>query len=327
MTKLVTIIGGSGFVGRYIAQRMARAGWRVRVACRHPNDAIFVRPYGVVGQVEPVFTNIRDDDSVRDVVNGADAVVNCVGVLVESGKNTFDAVQSEGAARVARMAQEEGVGAMVHISAIGADIDGESDYARTKGEGEAAVKQHFPDATILRPSIIFGPEDDFFNRFGGMARMMPVVPLVGADTLFQPVWVEDVAKAVEACLTGAANPGVYELGGPDVSSFKELVEQTAEIIRRKRAVVGLPGFVGRFMGWAGDLTSTLTLGIVKPLITRDQVIQLQHDNLVSDGAKGFADLGITPTSLEAVLPGYLWRFRPDGQYNDLTKETRRLHDG
>ena len=174
MSKLVTIYGGSGFVGRYIAYRMARAGWRVRVAVRHPNEALFVRTYGVVGQVEPVLCNIRNDGSVADALRGADAVVNCVGILVETGKNSFDAVQSEGAERIAHMAATEGVARFVHVSAIGADMEAESDYARTKGEGEAAILKHMPHAVILRPSIMFGPEDEFFNRFAGMTRTGPI---------------------------------------------------------------------------------------------------------------------------------------------------------
>jgi len=194
MSKLVTIYGGSGFVGRYIARRMAKAGWRVRVAVRRPNEAMFVKPYGVVGQVEPVLCNIRNDASVRQVMQGADAVVNCVGILVKSGKNTFDAVQSEGPERIARIAASEGITRMVQISAIGADMEADSDYARTKAEGEAAVLKHMPNAMILRPSIVFGPEDQFFNRFAGMTRLSPVIPVAGGATKFQPVYVDDVAQ-------------------------------------------------------------------------------------------------------------------------------------
>ena len=197
MSKLVTIFGGSGFVGRYVAQRMAKQGWRVRVAVRRPNEAIFVKPYGVVGQVEPIFCNIRDDDSVRAAMFGADAVVNCVGILEETGKNKFDAVQHEGAERIARIASEEGVQSLAHVSAIGADPESDSQYAKSKGLGEEAVRAAFPSAVILRPSIVFGPEDEFFNRFSAMARLSPVIPLFGAETKFQPVYVDDVAAAVE----------------------------------------------------------------------------------------------------------------------------------
>ena len=206
MNKLVTIYGGSGFIGRYIARRMAKEGWRVRVAVRRPNEAIFVRPYGVVGQVEPVFCNIRDDASVRAVMQGADAVVNCVGVLNEVGKNGFDAVQAEGAGRIARIAAELGVGQLVQLSAIGADADSASAYARSKAEGEAAVRRAFPEAVILRPSVVFGSEDQFFNRFAAMTRFGPLLPVVGAETKFQPVYVDDVAQAAVKAVLGEAAP-------------------------------------------------------------------------------------------------------------------------
>ena len=319
MSKLVTIYGGSGFVGRYVAQRMARLGWRVRVAVRRPNEAMFVKPYGVVGQVEPVFCNIRDDDSVRQVMTGADAVVNCVGVLSESGRNTFDAVQHEGAGRIARIAAEEGIASLVHMSAIGADADGDSDYARSKGQGEEAVTAAFPSAVILRPSIVFGPEDDFFNRFASMSRLSLVIPLVGAETRFQPVYVDDVAAAAEKAALGQAEAGVYELGGPDTGTFRELIHRTLEIVRRRRLVIGLPFWVGRAMGRAFGVVTFLSGGLVPVPLTLDQVRQLAHDNVVSIGARTLADLGIRPTSLEAVLPSYLWQFRPDGQYSDLTR--------
>ena len=204
MSQLVTIYGGSGFIGRYIARRLAKEGWRVRVACRRPNEAMFVKPYGAVGQVEPVLCNIRDDDSVRAVMQGADAVVNCVGILAPVGPNRFDAVQHEGAERVARIAADEGITRMVQISAIGADADSASAYASSKGLGEEGVLAHQPGAVILRPSIVFGTEDQFFNRFASMARSGPVIPVVGANTRFQPVYVDDVAKAATMAVTGQA---------------------------------------------------------------------------------------------------------------------------
>ena len=198
MSKLVTIYGGSGFVGRYIARRMAKAGWRVRVATRRPNESMFVKPYGTVGQVEPVFCNIRNDDSVRAVMAGADAVVNCVGLLNETGANTFEAIQRDGAGRVARIAAEQKVARLVHFSAIGANIDGLSNYSKTKGLGEADVLAAFPKAIILRPSVIFGDEDQFFNKFAAMTRLGPILALVGGETKFQPVYVDDVAQAQPA---------------------------------------------------------------------------------------------------------------------------------
>ena len=324
MSKLVTIFGGSGFVGRYIARRMAKEGWRVRVATRRPNEAMFVKPYGAVGQVEPVFCNIRDDASVDAVMAGADAVVNCVGILAKNGKNTFDSIQAEGAGRVARLAAARGISRMVHISAIGANADSDSDYARTKAEGEAAVLASMPDAVILRPSIIFGPEDGFFNRFASMTRFGPVLPVVGADTRFQPVYVDDVARAAVAGVLGQAEAGVYELGGPDVDTFRELMQQMLQVIRRRRLILNIPFPIARVMALGFDIANAASFGLIPAQITRDQVRNLANDNIVSDGARGFAELGIRPTSLEAVLPEYLWRFRPSGQYDAIKESARNL---
>lgn len=325
MSKLVTIYGGSGFVGRYIARRMAKEGWRVRVAVRRPNDALFVKPYGVVGQVEPVACNIRDDASVRAVMKGADAVVNCVGILNRSGKNTFDAVQASGAARIARLATEEGVASLVHLSAIGADENSPSEYQQTKAAGEKAILSAFPNAVILRPSIIFGNEDGFFNRFAAMARFGPILPVVGANTRFQPVFVDDVAQAAVLGITGKAAPGIYELGGPDTETFRDLMRRMLHVIRRRRLVINIPFFAASIMGGAFDLLQTLSLGLIQNgMITRDQVRNLRADNVVSPGARGFADLGITPTAMEAVLPEYLWRYRPSGQYAAIKESAKNL---
>lgn len=324
MSRIVTIFGGSGFVGRYIAQRLAKAGWRVRVAVRRPNEALHVRPYGVVGQVEPVFCNIRDDASVRAVLTGADAVVNCVGTFDRTGRNSFQAIQNEGATRIARIAAEQGIGWLVHLSAIGADVTSASAYARSKAEGEAGILTHFPKAVILRPSVIFGPEDQFFNRFAGMARLGPILPVVGAETRFQPVYVDDVAQAAALAVMGQAEPGIYELGGPEVATFRALMQAMLRVIRRRRMIVNIPFGVARVMGWAMDLVQTVSLGLIPAQITADQVRSLRVDNVVSDGARGFADLGITPVAPEAVLPDYLWRFRPAGQYEAIKESAENL---
>jgi len=325
MGKLVTIFGGSGFVGRYIARRMAKEGWRVRVAVRRPNEALFVRPYGTPGQVEPVACNIREDASVRAVMQGADAVVNCVGILNRSGKNTFDAVQAEGPGRIARIAAAEGVSTLVHVSAIGASAASDSNYSRTKGEGEAAVLAAFPSAVILRPSIIFGTEDGFFNRFASMSRMGPILPVVGANTRFQPVFVDDVAQAAVKGVLGQAAPGVYELGGPEVDTFRGLMGRMLGVIKRRRAVVNVPFWVANIMGLAFDALQAVTLGLIEnKMITRDQVRNLRRDNVVSPGARGLADLGIEPSSMEAVLPDYLWRFRPSGQFASIKESAKNL---
>ena len=324
MSKLVTIYGGSGFVGRYVARRMAKEGWRVRVAVRRPNEAIFVKPYGVVGQVEPVLCNIRNDESVRAVMQGADAVVNCVGILAPSGKNKFDAVQHEGAERVARIAAEEGVGHLVHISAIGADKDSDSVYAQTKALGEEGVLEHFPKAVILRPSIVFGAEDEFFNRFASMSRFGPVLPVVGADTKFQPVYVDDVAKAAVKGVLGDAAPGIYELGGPEVATFRELMHTMLDVVRRRRLIVNIPFFVAGIMGSVFDFVSAISGGLIAGPLTRDQVRNLANDNVVSGDTKTLADLGIEPTAFEVILPNYLWRFRPSGQYDAIKESAQNL---
>ncbi len=324
MSRLVTIYGGSGFVGRYIARRMAKEGWRVRVAVRRPNEAMFVRPYGVVGQVEPVLCNIRDDSSVRAAMAGADAVVNCVGTFDAAGRNNFAAVQAEGAERIARIAAGEGVARMVQISAIGADPEADSEYSRTKAEGEAGVLRHMPGAVILRPSIVFGPEDKFFNRFATIAQVGPVLPVFGAETRFQPVYVDDLAQAAVKGVLGQAAPGVYEIGGPEVMTFRELMYEMLGVIRRRRLVVNLPFWAARAAATLTGLASFLTLGIVPQVITGDQVKGLRVDNVVAEGAKGLRDLGIEPTALDAVLPEYLWRFRPSGQYAAIKDSARNL---
>ena len=325
MSKLVTIFGGSGFVGRYVARRMAKEGWRVRVAVRRPNEAMFVKPYGVVGQVEPVFCNIRDDASVAAALHGADAAVNCVGILNESGANNFDAVQADGAERIARIAAQTGVGSLVHISAIGADAGSDSAYSRTKAEGEAAVTGHFPTAVILRPSVVFGTEDRFFNRFAAMTRFGPFLPVVGGATRFQPVYVDDVAQAAVKGVLGEAKAGIYELGGPDVSTMRDLMQQLLDVIHRRRVLLPLPFWVARIMAFFLDVTQFVTMGLItNGILTRDQLKNLARDNVVADGARGFDDLGICPVAAGSVLPDYLWPFRPSGQYDAITQSARNL---
>ena len=324
MSKLVTIFGGSGFVGRYIARRMAKEGWRVRVAVRRPNEAIFVRTYGSPGQVEPVLCNIRNDASVRAAMAGADAVVNCVGTFDAGGKNSFQAVQAEGAARIARIAAETGVARMVHISAVGASASAASAYGRSKAAGEAGVLAAMPGAMILRPSIVFGTEDGFFNRFAAMARLPPVLPVVGANTRFQPVHVDDVAQAAVMGVLGQAS-GVYELGGPDVDTFRGLMQRMLGVIQRRRLIVNVPFFGAVIMATVLDGLQAITLGLFKNgMITRDQVRSLRSDNVVGPGAKGLTDLGIEPTAMEAVLPEYLWRYRPSGQYAAIKDSAKNL---
>ena len=324
MSKLVTIYGGSGFIGRYIARRMAKEGWRVRIAVRRPNEALFVKPYGVVGQVEPVLCNIRDDKSVASALRGADVVVNCVGLLQEKAKNTFNSVQNEGADRVARLAVSEGVVRIVHVSAIGADINADSDYAKSKAMGEANILKHMPNAVILRPSIVFGAEDQFFNRFASMARFGPVLPIVGAETKFQPVSVDDVAEAAVLGITGIAKPGIYELAGPDQDTFRGLMYRMLKVIQRRRLVLDVPMFMARLMAASFEMGNKLTFGIAPVPMTRDQVKSLSVDNVPSGEFPGFEKLGIEPVSMVSVLPEYLWPFRVSGQFAEIKSSAKNL---
>lgn len=305
-TKLVTVFGGSGFLGRHTVRALARAGWRIKVATRHPGRGFFLRPLGTVGQIDFVKCDVSDAESVAHAVMGADAVINLTGILFQKGQ-TFEDVQSEGAAHIAQAAAAAGVSALVHVSAIGADANADAEYAVTKAEGEQAVREAFPSAVILRPSIIFGPEDGFFNKFAAMARFSPVLPLVGGGhTRFQPVFVGDVAQAIVTALS-RQDGRTYELGGPGIYSFKELLQIILRETGRKRALVPLP------FGLASLKAAFLQI-LPNPILTMDQVKLLKHDNVVSPTAAGLADLGITPTSVEAVIPSYLWRYRAKGEY-------------
>lgn len=321
---IVTIFGGSGFVGRYIASRMAQAGWRVRVAVRRPNEALFVRTYGGVGQVEPILANVRDRDSVKRAIEGADAVVNCVGILQEAGKQKFNAIHSEAAGRIARIAADSGVRRFVQISAIGADEDSASAYLSSKAKGEAAVRAAFPDAVILRPSVVFGTEDKFFNRFAALARMTHLVPLAGADTKFQPVYVDDIAAAAERALTTDVPAGVYELGGPDVESFRQLAKRMLRVIERPGFVFNMPYWYAYIWAWSFDMFAKLTRGLYPAVLSRDQLRMLRVDNVVPEGARGFAELGLRPMAMEAVLEEYLYAFRPGGQYTEILDSGKNL---
>jgi len=316
--RLAVVFGGSGFVGRYAVRAFAKRGWRVRAAVRRPDLAGHLQPAGVVGQVHAVQANLRFADSVRAAVDGATTVVNAVGVLAPVGQQTFDKLHVEGARAVARAAREAGAETFVHVSAIGADAASSAQYARTKGEGERAVLEEFPGAIILRPSIVFGREDQFFNRFAGLAVSAPFLPLIGGGkTKFQPVFVGDLADAIGAAAEGVGNRGaIYELGGPAVLSFRELLDRTQEWAGRKRFYLPLPF-------WAAKLQAVLTKPLPTSLrpITVDQVRMLQAgDNVVSAAAladgRTLAALGVaTPTPVEAEVPLYLERFRPRGQFS------------
>lgn len=313
----VTVFGGSGFLGRHVVQALARRGYRVRVGVRKPNEALFLRPMGDVGQVEPVQVNIRDDRSVRLALQGASAAINLVGILYETGPQRFQTVHAQGAARVARAANAMGVPVLVHVSAIGASEDSPSAYARSKAFGERAVRDEIPGAVILRPSVIFGPEDGFFNLFAALSRLLPALPLIGGGTTrFQPVYVKNVADAVVAALENPDAAGkTYELGGPEIYSFRELMALVLRVVNRRRLLIPVPAFAARMKAFFLQLAP-------KPLLTVDQVRQLGIDNVVSEEAKAenrtLAGLGITPTSAEAILPTYLYRFRRAGQFEQIS---------
>ncbi|OUS05755.1 complex I NDUFA9 subunit family protein [Rhodobacterales bacterium 52_120_T64] len=322
-TPIVTIFGGSGFVGRYIAHRMARAGWRVRVAVRRPNEAMYVKPYGDVGQVEPILCNIRDEASTRRAIAGADAVVNCVGILQETKFQSFEDVHVDAADLIARLSAEADVSKLIHISALGADADSDSVYSETKAEGDALVLQAMPHAVILRPSVMFGTEDRFFNRMAEFSRLSPVMPVFGADTKFQPVYVNDIAVAVETAITDDIAGGIYELGGPEVASLHDLTKGAMEVAGRRRILLDVPFWSARMTAWSFEMIEKMTGGLVPAMLTRDQIKMLRVDNVVSEGANGFAELGIEPTAMESVLDGYLYHYRAYGQYTAITESGKK----
>lgn len=317
--ELVTIFGGSGFLGRHIVRALAKRGYRIRVATRRPDLAFHLQPLGNVGQIVAVQANLRYRLSVEAAVADSDYVINCVGVLTETGRNTFDAVQNFGARAVAEACRAAGVG-LTQISAIGADPDGASKYARTKGRAEEAIRQILPDAVILRPSIMFGPEDSFFNRFAEMARFSPVLPLIGGGkTRFQVVFVGDVAEMAARSVEGRLTRGTtYELGGPETLTFRECMEEMLDVIQRKRGFVSLPWGLASMIGSAAGLVP-----FIDPPITADQVENLKVDNIVSEAAvaegRTLEGVGIHPTAMETVLPSYLVRYRPHGQYSGAGK--------
>ena len=309
--KRVTVFGGSGFIGRYLVKRLAAEGWVVRVAVRDPVAAAFLKPAGNVGQIVPLCCNQRDDGAVAAAVAGADAVVNLVGILYEFGGQRFEAIHSEGPARIGRAATAAGVVRYVQVSAIGADPSSPSLYARSKAAGEAGARAAFPGATIIRPSIVIGPEDGFFNRFARMAQLAPALPLIGGGrTRFQPTYVGDVADGLMAALRRGDSAGrTYELGGPRVYTFRELMELMLRIIDRKTCLVTLP------FGLAEMLALVTQLAPIPPL-TRDQVLLLEAgDNVVTPGALGYADLGLQPQAIEAILPTYLDIYRAGGRFS------------
>lgn len=323
MRGLVTVFGGSGFVGSQIVRALAKRGARVRVAVRNPGRGYRLRMLGDVGQIEVVQANIRDAASVARALDGAEACVNAVAVLYESGRQKFDALHVDGARAVAEAAKAAGIERFVQISSIGADAASPSHYARSKAAGEAAVREVVPTATIVRPSVVFGAEDAFFNRFAAMAGLSPALPLIGGgETRFQPVFVSDVAAAVAQAVFDPATAGrTYELGGPGVYSFKTLMQLMMAQTGRQRFLAPVPFPLANLLGAVGDLAAKAGF---PPPITSDQVASLRADNVVSPGASGLADLGVTPTALEPILPTYLYRYRKGGQYAEQISDAVAL---
>jgi uncharacterized protein YbjT (DUF2867 family) len=304
--KLATVFGGSGFLGRYVVKRLAAAGYTVRIAVRDVEAAMFLRPMGDVGQIVPLYAPLDQEALVARAVAGADVVVNLTGILSERRKNDFYRVHADGAGRIARLAASSVARHLVHVSAIGADANSASDYAKSKAAGEAAVQGAFPRAVILRPSIVFGAEDSFFNRFAGMAAISPVIPIVSAGTKFQPVYVGDVADAVMAASRQEGGAKLFELGGPEVKTFRELIDFLLKTIERRRMIMDLPLPLAR-------VQAAFLERLPGKLLTRDQIKLLQYDNVMADSASGLVELGIASTPMDLVVPGYLSRFRPGGR--------------
>jgi len=311
--SLITVFGASGFLGRHLVGALARRGYRVRAAMRRPNQALFLKPMGDVGQIELVQANIRDEASCAAAIDGADAVINLVGILFESGRQRFAAIHQEGAERLARLSAQAGLERFVQLSALGAETSSTAAYARSKAGGEAAVLAHLPTATIVRPSIIFGPEDEFFNRFAALARLSPALPLIGGgQTRFQPVYVKDVADAIAGFGADKTALGcTYEFGGPQVATFAELMAFVLEVTGRSRALIPVPASLAKFEAFFLQL-------LPNPLLTVDQVELLKYDNVVSDQAEAegrtLKGVGLEPASYEAIVPSYLYRFRRTGQF-------------
>lgn len=321
--QIVTVFGGSGFLGRYVVSLLAKRGYRVLVPTRQPNLANFL-PMGKVGQVHPIHANLRHPDSIERAVMRADHVINLTGILQEGGRQTFQGIHVEGPRLIAQAAKK--AVSFTHVSAIGADPNSESAYGRSKAEGEAAVLNARPDAVILRPSLLFGPGDSSFTRFASLARMLPVLPLAGAEARFQPVYAGNVAQAIVRAVDGAVPEGrVYELGGPEIRTLRQLMEYVLAVTERRAAIVPLPKGLARMQGTALGLLDKLTLGLLPDeiVMTHDQAVMLETDNVVSEGAlregRTLEGMGITPTTVEAIVPGYLVRFRKSGQF-DLKRQ-------
>ncbi|RKQ69292.1 NADH dehydrogenase [Litorimonas taeanensis] len=317
---LVTVFGGSGFLGKHVVRALVAKGYRVRVAMRRPHTGMDLKVIGGVGQVQLMQANLRYEKSVARAVEGADAVINLAAILYEEGQQTFEGVHVRGAETIAKAVAAHKVTNFVHVSAIGADENADSEYSRTKGEAETLIRNLVPTVDIMRPSILFGVEDSFFNRFATMAQYVPVLPLIGGgDTKFQPVYVGDVAQAIATKIAQSSDGKTYELGGPRTYSFKELLQYMLEVIAKKRILAPIPWFGAGLFGLVGELSGLVPF--MKPFLTRDQVKSLKTDNVVSDNALGLSDLGITPETVEAIVPTYLVKYRKYGEFHQPGKDS------
>jgi NADH dehydrogenase len=317
---LITVFGGSGFVGSQVVQDLARRGWRIRVAVRRPDRAWRLQTSGHVGQIQAVRCDATDPAQVEAALHGADAAINLIGILYESGARSFEAMHVDAARNIAAACAAAGIDRLVHVSAIGANPESDSKYARTKAAGEMAVREAKPDAVVIRPSIVFGAGDNFLNRFAAMASMAPALPLIGGGrTRFQPVHVGDVARAIVRAVERPDTAGrTFELGGPEVMTFEDILKLILRETRRRNGLVPLPFFAARAIGSLAQLTSVVGIA---PVLTRDQVVLLESDNVVAEGAEGLAELGVEPTGVEAIAPSYLWRYRRGGQFSERPADT------
>ena len=323
-SPVATVFGGSGFVGKYIVRRLVKSGWRVRVAVRKPNNAIFLKTYGEVGQVEIFRCSISNIAEVSQCINGSSVVINAVaGKLNETSNKKFKEYYVGWPEKLATLATKFSVKRIIHISSIGVDKYSNSIYSSSKAKGEEKIIENFHNIVILRPSLIFGHEDRFFNRYASMASYSLILPLIGASTKFQPVYVDDVALAVEKVLKDSRLTGVFELGGPEIITLKETIEKMLIVIRRKRFLISIPFGPANFLAIIFNVMRKLSLGIVKPPFTVDNVRQLKKDNIVCKKEKSFEDLGIKPQNIDTIIPLYLYAFRPYGQYSDITTSADR----
>lgn len=317
---LITVFGGSGFIGSQVVQVLARRGWRIRVAVRRPDRAWKLQTAGHVGQIQAVRCDATDFDQVAAALHGADAAINLIGILYEAGARSFEALHVEAARNIATACAAARVDRLVHMSAIGASPEAASDYARTKAAGEMAAREAKPDTVVVRPSIVFGAGDGFLNRFAAMATMAPALPLIGGGhTRFQPVYVGDVAEAIVRAVERRDAAGrTFELGGPEVMTMEEVLKLVLRETRRRNGLIPLPFFAARMIGSFAQLTALVG---IPPVLTRDQVVSLESDNVVAEGAEGLEALGVEPTGIEAIAPSYLWRYRRGGQFSERPADT------